>query len=115
MIVADENIKWVQVLKTEEVPENGGNCVKIGDDQVAIFNFSNRNEWYATSNLCPHKMQMILSRGMIGDKAGEPKVACPFHKKSFSLKTGACLTDEGYSIKTYPIKIEEENIYIGLL
>jgi nitrite reductase (NADH) small subunit len=115
MPVTDEKIKWVKTIHIEDVPENGGNCVKIGDEQVAIFNFTNRKEWYATSNLCPHKMQMILSRGLIGDKAGEPKVSCPYHKKSFSLKDGACLTDEEYSIKTYPIKIEEDSIYIGLI
>ena len=56
--------------------------------QIAVFHFARRNEWYACQNLCPHKMQMILSRGMIGSEKGEPKVACPFHKKTFSLKTG---------------------------
>lgn len=115
MVLADEKIQWIKALRTEDVPENGGNCVKLGDHQVAIFNFTNRSEWYATSNLCPHKMQMILSRGMIGDKAGEPKVVCPFHKKSFSLKSGECLTDDEYSIKTYPIKIEDDHIYIGIV
>ena len=115
MVITDEKIQWIKVLPVEDVPENGGNCVKVGDDQVAIFNFTNRKEWYATSNLCPHKMQMILSRGMIGDKAGEPKVSCPYHKKSFSLKSGECLTDEGYAIKTYPVKVEDNHIFIGII
>jgi nitrite reductase (NADH) small subunit len=115
MIATGEKIKWVRALSTADVPENGGNCVKIGSEQIAIFNFTTRNEWIATSNLCPHKMQMILSRGMIGDKAGEPKVVCPFHKKSFSLRTGDCLTGEDYSIKIYPIKVENNEIYIGMV
>ena len=115
MVITDEKIKWVFAVNASEIPENGGNCVKIGDEQIAIFNFTNRKEWYATSNLCPHKMQMILARGMIGDKAGEPKVSCPYHKKSFSLKSGECLTGEEYSIKTYPVKVEADNIYIGII
>jgi nitrite reductase (NADH) small subunit len=41
-------------------------------------------------------------------------VACPFHKKSFSLEDGTCLTDEGYQLKTYPVKIEDGFVYIGL-
>ncbi len=114
MVVTEEKISWITALKVEDVPEDGGSCVKIGEEQIAIFNFTKRGEWYATSNLCPHKFQMVLSRGMIGDKAGEPKVACPFHKKNFSLKTGECLTGEDYSIKTYPIKVEGEYVYIGI-
>ena len=48
-----------------------------------------------------------LSRGMIGSQDGEPKVACPFHKKTFSLQTGKCLSDEGcYEISTYAVKVE---------
>ncbi|MFL5731426.1 MAG: nitrite reductase small subunit NirD [Cytophagaceae bacterium] len=113
-VLTEKIIIWHQVSTISEFPENGGSCIKIGDRQIAIFNFSKRNEWYATQNLCPHKMQMILSRGMIGDKEGEPKVACPFHKKSFSLKTGECLSGEEYSISTYPVKIENGFVYVGI-
>jgi len=53
-----------------------------------------------------------LSRGLIGSINGEPKVACPFHKKSFSLTSGECLSGEDYKIKVYPIKIEDNNVYV---
>ncbi len=111
--ISVETIKWVMVAKEEDVPANGGSCVMYKNEQIAIFNFKKRNEWYATQNMCPHKKQMILSRGMIGDKECEPKVACPYHKKNFSLKTGENLNGEEYSIKTYPIKVEDGNVYIG--
>jgi nitrite reductase (NADH) small subunit len=114
MILTSEKVKWHKAAKIEDVPENGGTCVKLEDKQIAIFNFKKRGEWYATQNQCPHKMQMILSRGMIGSKEGEPKVACPFHKKNFSLKTGECLSGEDYSIKTYPIKVEDGYVFIGI-
>lgn len=77
-------IEWMLACYTDDVPENGGACVKHGDEQIAIYNFSRRGEWFATQNLCPHKQQMALSRGMIGSSGEtcEPKVACPFHKKN---------------------------------
>ena len=109
------DINWKLACYTEDIPLDGGACIKCGDEQIAIFNFSRRGEWYATQNLCPHKQQMVLSRGMIGSagESCEPKVACPFHKKSFSLQTGECLTGEEYAIKTYPVKIINNQVYIG--
>jgi nitrite reductase (NADH) small subunit len=104
---------WFKAAKLEAFPENGGACIKYKDLQVAVFNFTRRSEWYACQNLCPHKMQMALSRGMIGSSEGIPKVACPFHKKTFSLQTGECLNAEECSIETYPVKVEDGYVYVG--
>ena len=109
-----ETLTWFPACKIEDVPENGGACVKYKHMQIAVFNFTRRGEWYASQNMCPHRMQMALSRGMIGSMEGEPKVACPFHKKNFSLVDGHCISGEDYSITTYPVKIEGELVYIGV-
>ena len=110
-----QDVMWVEAAPVAAFSENGGACVKVEGKQIAVFNFTSKGEWYATDNMCPHKMQMVLSRGIIGDKAGEPKVACPFHKKQFSLKTGECLDDqECDSIQTYPVKLEAGLVYIGV-
>ncbi|MHA4807656.1 nitrite reductase small subunit NirD [Flavitalea flava] len=107
---------WFVACRVEDIPQDGGACISHGNEQIAIFNFSRRGEWYATQNLCPHKQQMALSRGMIGSagEACEPKVACPFHKKTFSLLTGECLNGEDYQIKTYPVKVKNGKVYIGV-
>ena len=110
-----EDIVWFAACRIEDVPENGGVCVKHQDDQIALFNFTRRDEWYASQNMCPHRMQMALSRGMIGSQLGEPKVACPFHKKTFSLIDGHCMNgDDDCRIKTYPVKVENQYVYIGV-
>ena len=105
---------WFNACHAADVPANGGVCVKYGDTQIALFYFARRGEWYATQNQCPHRMQMALSRGMIGSQQDEPKVACPFHKKTFSLSTGECLNGDECSIKTYPVKVENGKIFIGI-
>jgi len=104
---------WFKAAKVADFPTDGGACIRYKDMQIAIFNFARRNEWYACQNLCPHKMQMILSRGMIGSTKGEPKVACPYHKKTFSLKTGENLNGEEPAIATYPVKVENGYVYVG--
>lgn len=104
---------WFRAARVGDFPENGGACVRYGGMQVAVFNFTRRNEWYACQNLCPHKMQMILSRGMIGSTEGEPKIACPFHKRTFSLKSGQCLSANEEGISVFPVRIEDGFVYIG--
>src|SRR5690606_29561514 len=65
---------WFKAARVSDFPANGGACVRYRNLQIAVFNFSRRNEWYACQNQCPHKMQMVLSRGLIGSQEGEPKV-----------------------------------------
>jgi len=103
---------WFAACRTEDVPQNGGVCVKYKDTQIALFYFTRKNEWYATQNECPHRRQMALSRGMIGAQGDEPKIACPFHKKTFSLATGECLNGDECSNKTCPVRVENGKVYI---
>ena len=113
-IAPQEVSEWFYACDEDQFPENGGLCIQYKDLLIAVFKFSRRNEWYATQNLCPHKHQMILSRGMIGSDGDEPKVACPFHKNTFSLKTGKNLNGDLCDIATYPVKIEDKKLYIGV-
>ena len=110
------NVKWMAACRVEDVPGDGGACVLLDGEQIAIFYFSRRDEWYATENRCPHKQQMALSRGMTGSAGPEcePKVACPFHKKTFSLRSGECLSGDDYRIRTYPVKVKNGRVYVGI-
>jgi len=110
----ESNIKvWFKAARVQDFPQDGGACIKYKDLQIAVFNFTRRNEWYACQNMCPHKMQMVLSRGIIGSHNSEPKIACPFHKRTFSLKTGECLNMEECAITVYPVRIENGYVHIG--
>lgn len=105
---------WVTVGKVSDFPENGGAAVKHGRSQLAVFNFSSRGEWYATQNMCPHRKAFVLARGLLGDTAEEPKVACPLHKKTFSLQTGDSLQGEEFRIRTFEVRIEDDEVQLNL-
>ena len=105
---------WVKVGAVSHFPRDGGAAVKYGKTQIAVFNFSARGEWYATQNMCPHKQAFVLSRGIIGDTQGTPKIACPLHKKTFCLESGACLTGEDYEVLTFPVKIDGGDVFLEL-
>jgi len=106
--------EWVATVPATEFETNGSNAVLVNGKQIAIYYFADTQEWYATDNECPHQKQQALSRGIIGSEGDEPKVACPFHKKSFSLKTGQCLSGEDYKVNTYPVKVEDGMVYLGI-
>jgi len=107
-------IEWVKAGEIQDFPANGGLCIKAGMAQIAVFRFDRVGSWYATQNLCPHKLEMVLSRGMIGDNGGIPKLACPMHKKTFSLETGENLDGDLPKLKTYPVKVEQGIVYVGI-
>ena len=107
---------WIKIAPTSSFDKDLGNCVKIKKRQIAIFNLSDKNEWYAVDNRCPHKNMMVLSRGLTGKTMVDtPKVACPLHKRNFCLRTGRHLGDDDIAdIATYPIKILDDWVYLGL-
>jgi nitrite reductase (NADH) large subunit len=105
---------WARLAKVAEVPPNGGISARFGDTEIAIFNFAAKGEWFATENLCPHKQQMVLARGILGDAAGRPKVACPLHKNTFDLKSGACLNGDLRAIATFAVKVEGDDVWVEL-
>lgn len=104
---------WFKAAAISAFPKNGGACIKYKDKQIAIFSFDRKGKWYACQNLCPHKMEMILSRGLIGEELGIAKVACPLHKRTFSLETGENLNGDLPNIAVYPVKIEDGFVYVG--
>jgi nitrite reductase/ring-hydroxylating ferredoxin subunit len=41
-------------------------------------------------------------------------LACPWHQWEFDLKTGRALFDPSVRARTYPVVVEDGNIYIDL-
>ena len=109
-----QSSNWVKVGQVSDFPHNGGATIKYGKSQIAVFNFSTLDKWYACQQMCPHKKAFVLSRGVIGDVNGVPKVACPLHKKNFSLVSGECLTGGDYSVQTFPARVEGADVFLNL-
>jgi NAD(P)H-dependent nitrite reductase large subunit/NAD(P)H-dependent nitrite reductase small subunit len=110
--LAAPELGWVKVAEVGDFPRDCGVTVKVGGMQIAVFNFTSRGEWYATQAVCPHKRDAVLGRGMLGDHCGVPKVACPMHKKTFSLQTGEGLSDPSFRIAAFPVEIRDGSVYV---
>jgi NAD(P)H-dependent nitrite reductase small subunit len=99
----------VRLARAEDIPPDSGAAVKYGEAQLAIFHLG--GAWYATQNACSHTGAMVLGRGIVGDDHGTPKVACPLHKKTFDLATGACLSKDAPAIAAFPVRIENDEVW----
>jgi len=105
---------WIRVGAVDDFPDTGGAAIKYGDVQIAVFHDAQQDEWYASQNMCPHRREFVLSRGLLGDASGEPKIACPLHKKTFSLQTGRSLSGEAYSVRVFPVKVDGRDVLVQL-
>lgn len=106
--------RWVRVGRVEDFPADGAAVVLYGRTQIAVYRFTTRGEWYATQNVCPHKRALVLARGLLGDHGGEPTIACPLHKKLFSLATGRCLSGDPLALATFPVDIRDGAVWLHL-
>jgi len=94
---------WVEICNYEAIYPDTGVCALIDGRQVAIFRLSD-GTLYAVSNHDPFSEANVLSRGIIGDRAGEPKIASPIYKQTFNLRTGVCYEDPAVRLDVYRVR-----------
>lgn len=106
---------WVDVCGLDDLVDNIGVCTLIDDTQIAIFKLSGCEEIFAIDNHDPFSDANVLSRGVVGDLKGQLVVASPIYKQHFNLQTGQCLEDESISLKTYPTRIVDNIVQVGMI
>jgi nitrite reductase (NADH) small subunit len=102
--------EWIDVCALDDIVPQTGVCALLGRKQVAIFRVG--DDLYALSNFDPFSKAFVLSRGIVGDRAGVPKVASPVFKQSFDLRTGQCLDDPAVLVKTYPVRVRGDRVEV---
>ena len=97
---------WIRITHAENIPLREGRSVRIGEDEVAIFNLGQR--YVAIDNSCPHRGGPLCDGIVSGDH-----VVCPLHGWKISLETGAVLKpDVCVKVGTYPVSVEDGIISI---
>jgi nitrite reductase (NADH) small subunit len=95
--------EWVEICPYDAIYPDTGVCALVDGRQVAVFRLSD-GTLYAVSNHDPFSGANVLSRGIVGDKAGEPKVASPIYKQTFNLRTGVCNEDPKVRLDVYRVR-----------
>ena len=100
--------EWHLVATIDDVPEEDVIPVTIGDQFIALYNVD--GTFFATDDLCTHE-QARLSDGFVIDVI----IECPLHQGRFHIPTGEAKgAPVTCSLQTHMVKIEGDNVYIGL-
>jgi nitrite reductase (NADH) small subunit len=99
---------WVSVCTLEDIAPNTGVCALLGERQVAVVRVGEGADVHALSNFDPFSKAFVLSRGIVGDRGGIPKIASPMYKQSFDLRSGQCLDDPAVKIPRYETRVLED-------
>ncbi len=98
--------RHVRVCALDDIDPDSGVCVLLDGRQVAVFRFGDE-EVFALGNRDPFSGANVMARGIVGTRQGEPKVASPIYKQTFSLRTGACFDEPDVRLPTYQARVEE--------
>jgi naphthalene 1,2-dioxygenase ferredoxin component len=99
---------FVRVAKVGDVPPGAVIRVAAGGKSIALFNLD--GSFYATEDICTHA-HASLAEGFVADDT----VECPLHGATFSIKTGEALSAPATEpLKTYPVRVEGQDILVGI-
>jgi nitrite reductase (NADH) small subunit len=110
------NTDWIDVCAVDDITPDTGVAVLIGDVQIAIVRVGEGADerFFAIGNYDPFSKAFVIARGIVGDRAGVPKIASPIFKQSFDLATGQCLDDPNVRLPSYPTRVRDGRVAIGL-
>src|SRR5581483_3066707 len=107
---SEKKYEWFKIAETlNELLFNNNNLSVVEVNRKKITLAKYKDEILACAYLCPHASG-ILAEGYI-DAPGN--IVCPVHRYKFNLTNGRNVTGEGYYLKTYPVKVNAEGVFVG--
>jgi nitrite reductase (NADH) small subunit len=96
---------WTTVCALDDLIPRTGACALVRGKQIAVVRPNDSDQLYALSNYDPFSKAFVISRGIVGDKAGIPKITSPIYKQGFDLRSGQCLDDPAVKLPTYQVRV----------
>ncbi|RCH55881.1 Rieske (2Fe-2S) protein [Mucilaginibacter hurinus] len=100
-------MKWYKVDGVQFTGQPFIKLVKPGGKSICLV--SDAGELFALSSVCPH-----AGANLAGGWCNDGEIICPFHRYSYSLKTGRGAKGQNDYVDTYPVKVENGVVFIGI-
>lgn len=99
---------WIAIGTVNDIPLRGARCVDTPHGRIGVFRTAD-GRVFAMENRCPHRGGP-LTEGIVHGAS----VTCPLHNWVFSLETGEAQgADEG-RVRTFPVRIDGDRLFIAL-
>ena len=96
---------WTAACRYDYLIPNRGVGVLLPDGaQAALFRLDD-GSLHAVGNIDPFSGAAVMSRGLVGDRAGRATVQTPIKKQAFALDDGTCLDDPEVSLPVYATRV----------
>jgi nitrite reductase (NADH) small subunit len=114
MILLNEIQVWTAACRYDYLIPNRGVGVLLPDGaQAALFRLDD-GSLHAVGNIDPFSGAAVVSRGLVGDRAGRATVQTPIKKQAFALDDGTCLDDPDVSLQVYATRVVDGYVEVGV-
>ncbi len=104
--MSDNN--WILVGTADNVEVE--DIIRFDHNDKTFCVYKLEDGFYATDGICTHEA-VHLEDGLVMDN----EIECPMHQGVFDIKTGEAISPPACDdLKTYPVKVEDNNIYIQI-
>lgn len=95
------------VAKVSDVPNLGKKQVSIEGQDILLVNL--KGTIYAVESECPHQ-----GAPLAGATVKDGHLSCPRHGYQFQLQDGSCKDHPEFVLKTWPVRIEGDDVIVDL-
>ena len=100
--------RWIAIARVCDVEPSDVRRCEVEDKSIALFNLDGK--LYATADICTHA-HAHLSDGYIDGET----VECPLHQGLFHIPSGRAMSPPvTENLKTYPVRVEGDKVFITL-
>lgn len=101
-------MNWIRIAAASDLQDDEVLGLNVSGARIALYR--SQGEFFATDNRCTHA-EALMSEGFLEDGC----IECPLHQARFDIRTGAALCAPATEpLRTYPVKREGDEIYLGL-
>ncbi len=103
-----DNSNWYFVQNTDGIEDE--DVIRFDHEDKTFCIYKLGDGFYATDGICTHEA-VHLEDGLVMDD----EIECPMHQGAFNIKSGKAISPPACDdLKTYPVKVEENKIYIQI-